>query len=258
MIHLAGDLDVGGGSVLIMAGPCAVESRERIRAIASLLAPLGVRVLRGGAFKPRTRPGTFEGFGAKGLELIREAADENGMLVVTEVMEPEAVPLVAAYADIMQVGTRNAQNFPLLKALGRCGKPVLLKRGMSSTLSELLGAAEHVTREGNADVMLCERGIRGFDPATRNVFDVGGMVALREMTDLPIIADPSHAVGKRNLVPAVAMAAVAAGADGLIIEVHQEPDRSVSDAAQAMSVGAFEKLLEDLKKIATIMGRRTV
>jgi 3-deoxy-7-phosphoheptulonate synthase len=238
---------IGGDEFVVMAGPCSVESEKQILTTAEAVARAGAKILRGGAFKPRTSPYDFQGMEEEGLKLLRKAKKETGLAIVTEVMSDRDVNLIAEYADIMQVGARNMQNFVLLKALGKCGKPVLLKRGLSSTVKELLMSAEYITAHGNPEIILCERGIRTFETATRNTCDIAVIPALNELTHLPVILDPSHATGKRSLVPAVARAGVAAGADGLLIEVHPAPERAMSDGAQSLSIAQFELLMQDLR-----------
>jgi 3-deoxy-7-phosphoheptulonate synthase len=251
-----GDLEIGGEEVVVMAGPCAVESEEQIDVIAGLVSAAGARVLRGGAFKPRTSPYSFQGLGEKGLSLLRSAADRHGMLCVSEVMEVAAVGLVAEHAHILQIGARNMQNAPLLKEVGRSKKPVLLKRGMAATIEELLMAGEYILAAGNPEVMLCERGIRTFETYTRNTMDISAIPVVKKRSHLPMLADPSHGTGRRDKVAPMARAAVAAGADGLIIEVHDHPERALSDGSQSMFPGQFSALMEELKMIAWAIGRK--
>src|ERR1700681_455137 len=239
--------EIGGAEFVVMAGPCSVESEKQIMQAAEAVAKAGAKFLRGGAFKPRTSPYDFQGMEEDGLKLLQKAKQATGLAIVTEVMGDRDVELVAQYADIMQIGARNMQNFMLLKALGKCGRPVLLKRGLSSTVKELLMSAEYITAHGNPDVILCERGIRTFETATRNTCDIAAIPALNELTHLPIILDPSHATGKRSLVPAVARAGVAIGADGLIVEVHPAPEKAVSDGAQSLDLAQFDKMMRDLR-----------
>jgi 3-deoxy-7-phosphoheptulonate synthase len=239
--------EIGGDEFIVMAGPCSVESEDQIMRAAEAVAKAGAKLLRGGAFKPRTSPYDFQGMEEDGLKLLQKAKKATGLAIVTEVMGDNQVELVAEYADVMQVGARNMQNFILLKELGKCGKPVLLKRGLSSTIKELLMSAEYITAHGNPDVILCERGIRTFETATRNTCDISAIPVLNELTHLPVILDPSHATGKRSLVPAVARAGVAVGADGLIIEAHPAPERAVSDGAQSLDLAQFAKMMEDLQ-----------
>jgi 3-deoxy-7-phosphoheptulonate synthase len=239
-------LEIGGGEFIVMAGPCSVESEEQIMRTAESVAAAGARVLRGGAFKPRTSPYDFQGLELEGLKLLRKAKQATGLGIVTEIMSDRDVGLVAEYADCMQVGARNMQNFALLKSLGSCGRTVLLKRGMSSTIKELLMSAEYIVAHGNPNVILCERGIRTFETATRNTCDISAIPVLNEMTHLPVILDPSHAAGKRSLVPALARAAVAVGADGLMVEVHPCPEKAVSDGAQSLALEDFRELMRRL------------
>jgi 3-deoxy-7-phosphoheptulonate synthase len=239
--------DIGGDEFVVMAGPCSVESEEQIMRAAEGVAKAGAKLLRGGAFKPRTSPYDFQGMEEEGLKLLQKAKKATGLAIVTEVMGDRDVELVAQYADVMQVGARNMQNFMLLKALGKCGKPVLLKRGLSSSIKELLMSAEYITAHGNPDVILCERGIRTFETATRNTCDISAIPVLNELTHLPVILDPSHATGKRSLVPAVARAGVAVGADGLIVEAHPVPERAMSDGAQSLDLAQFAKMMGDLQ-----------
>lgn len=249
-------VNIGGEEIVVMAGPCSVESREQIMDIAHAVRDAGATMLRGGAFKPRTSPYAFQGMGESGLKLLREAGDTTGMLVVTEVMAPSEVPLVAQYADILQIGTRNMQNYSLLHAVGESHCPVLLKRGMSSTIEELLMAAEYILSHGNYRVMLCERGIRTFETFTRNTLDINAVPSLKSLTHLPVIVDPSHATGKRELVDAASRAAIAAGADGLIVEVHDHPERALSDGAQSLTPDQFAKLMKRVARVADAVDRR--
>ena len=240
-------VEIGGDRFVVMAGPCSVESERQIMQTAEAVAAAGARILRGGAFKPRTSPYDFQGMEAEGLKLLAKAREATGLAIMTEVMSDRDVELVAEYADIMQVGARNMQNFSLLKTLGKCGRPVMLKRGMSSTIKELLMSAEYVTAHGNPDVLLCERGIRTFETATRNTCDISAVPVLNELTHLPVILDPSHATGKRSLVPALCRAGVAVGADGLIVEVHPNPEKAVSDGAQSLTLEQFAAMMRELK-----------
>ena len=240
-------VDVGGSEFAIMAGPCSVESEKQIMETAEAVAASGAKIFRGGAFKPRTSPYDFQGLELEGLKLLAKARQATGLAIVTEVMAEPDVELVAEHANIMQVGARNMQNFRLLKALGKCPRPVLLKRGMSSTIMELLMSAEYITAHGNPNIMLCERGIRTFETATRNTCDIAAVPLLNELTHLPVIVDPSHATGKRSLVPALARAAVAVGADGLLIEVHPYPEKAYSDGAQSLALDQFRAMMDDLK-----------
>lgn len=243
----AGGAAIGGDEFVVMAGPCSVENEKQIMETAHAVAESGAKVLRGGAFKPRTSPYDFQGLGEEGLKLLAKAREATGLAIVTEVMSDREADLVAAYADVMQVGARNMQNFALLKTLGSCGRPVLLKRGMSSTIKELLMSAEYITAHGNPNVILCERGLRTFETATRNTCDLAAAPVLNELTHLPVVVDPSHATGKRSLVPPVAQAAVAIGADGLIVEVHPCPERALSDGAQSLNIAEFKQMMIRLK-----------
>jgi 3-deoxy-7-phosphoheptulonate synthase len=240
-------LEVGGGEFIVMAGPCSVESEKQIMETAEGVAAAGAKMLRGGAFKPRTSPYDFQGLEHEGLKLLRKAKEATGLGIITEIMSDRDVDLVAEYADCMQVGARNMQNFALLKSLGSCGRPVFLKRGMSSTIKELLMSAEYIVAHGNPNVILCERGIRTFETATRNTCDIAAIPVLNELTHLPVILDPSHATGKRSLVPAVSRAGVAIGADGLILEVHPCPEKAVSDGAQSLTLQGFRRMMDELR-----------
>ena len=255
-ITLGNGLQIGGDGFVVMAGPCAVESRELLLRAAEAVAAAGATVLRGGAFKPRTSPRSFQGLGEAGLLLLAEASRLTGLPVVTEVLDPRDVPLVAAHASILQVGSRNMQNFPLLREVGRQGRPVLLKRGAAATLDELLLAADYILQEGNGNVILCERGVRGFDPSTRYVLDLCAVPVLRQRTDLPIVVDPSHGTGDASLVPAMAKAALVAGADGLLVEVHAAPEQALCDGKQALRPGDFAALTAELRRLVPLCGRR--
>jgi len=250
-----GNLEIGGERVVMMAGPCSVESREQINQCAELVARTGAQVIRGGAFKPRSSPYSFQGLGEEGLRMMRRAADRHGLLVVSEVMDQTQIPMVAQYSDILQIGARNMQNFNLLREVGRQRKPVLLKRGISATIEELLLSAEYILAGGNYDVILCERGIRTFETYTRNTMDISAIPVVKRLSHLPIIGDPSHGTGRRDKVIPMARAAVAAGADGLIIEVHPDPDRALSDGAQSLRPEQFEELMGQLRVIAPAVGR---
>ncbi|HUS77814.1 MAG TPA: 3-deoxy-7-phosphoheptulonate synthase [Patescibacteria group bacterium] len=250
-----GDVPVGGREIVVIAGPCSVESREQIMETARAVRSAGASMLRGGAFKPRTLPYSFQGLGEEGLRLLAEARDETGLPVVTEVMSPGNVELVERYADVLQVGARNVQNYPLLKRLGEARKPVLLKRGMASTIEEWLSAAEYILHGGNEDVILCERGIRSFDALTRFTLDLTVVPLLKEVSHLPVVVDPSHGTGVRSLVAPMARAAVAAGADGLMVEVHPRPEEAKSDGAQSLRPDEFRQLMEDLEPVARAVGR---
>jgi 3-deoxy-7-phosphoheptulonate synthase len=246
---------IGGKPVVLIAGPCAVENERQLLATATGVAAAGAQLLRGGAFKPRTSPYAFQGLGSAGLELLARARRETGLLVVTEAMDQDTLDQVAEVADVIQVGSRNMVNYALLKRVARTGKPVLLKRGMAATLDELLFAAEYILAEGNPRVMLCERGVRGFDGSTRNVFDLAAIPLLHSRTHLPVIADPSHGTGRRELVPAMARAAIAAGADGVMIEVHPDPDHARSDGHQSVPLDEFPAVVRDLARVADAVGR---
>jgi len=239
--------EIGGQEFVVMAGPCSVESEEQIMRAAEAVAAAGARLLRGGAFKPRTSPYDFQGLELEGLMLLRKAKQATGLAIVTEVMSEGDVDLVSEYADILQIGARNMQNIPLLKSLGRTSRPILLKRGMSSTIRELLMSAEYIVAHGNPNVVLCERGIRTFENATRNTCDISAVAVLNELTHLPVVVDPSHAAGRRSLVPPLARAAVAVAADGLLIEVHPTPDKAISDGAQSLSIPEFQALMQSLQ-----------
>ncbi|MBP2649656.1 MAG: aroF 1 [Firmicutes bacterium] len=244
---------IGGGNVVVMAGPCAVESREQLLEAASLVKEGGAQMLRGGAYKPRTSPYSFQGLELKGLEYLAEAREVTGLKIVTEVTEVTAVEAVAEYADMLQIGARNMQNFQLLKAVGRAGKPVLLKRGIAATISEWLHAAEYILNEGNYDVIMCERGIRTFEEYTRNTLDLSAVGAIKELSHLPIIVDPSHGTGRWKLVQSMSMAALAAGADGLMIEVHPNPAEALSDGPQSLNPANYQKLMEAVGKMTEFM-----
>ncbi len=247
VIRLGQGVEVGGDEFIVMAGPCSVESEKQILESAELAAKGGAKVLRGGAFKPRTSPYDFQGMEEEGLKLLAKAREQTGLAIVTEVMSDTDVALIAGYADVLQVGARNMQNFALLKSLGHCGKPILLKRGLSSTIKELLMSAEYIVAHGNPDVMLCERGIRTFETATRNTCDISAVPVLHELTHLPVILDPSHATGKRSLVPALSRAGVAIGAEGLIVEIHPNPSKAISDGAQSLDPALWYSMMKDLQ-----------
>jgi 3-deoxy-7-phosphoheptulonate synthase len=250
-----GDVEIGGPRVVVMAGPGSVENRDQIERSAEIVASAGARVIRGGAFQPRTSPYSFQGLGEEGLQLLRQAADRHGLLVASEVMDQAQIPLVAQYADILQVGARNMQNFTLLRELGKQAKPVLLKRGSSATIEELLLSAEYIMAGGNYDVILCERGIRTFETYTRNTMDISAIPVVKKLSHLPIVADPSHATGRRDKVVPMARAAVAAGADGLLVEVHPDPDRALSDGAQSLRPEQFQEMMRQLRIIAAAVER---
>src|SRR5262245_9309723 len=251
----AGDLEIGGEQVAVIAGPCSVESRDQIERSAEIVAHGGARLIRGGAFKPRSSPYSFQGLGEDGLRMLREAARRNGLLVVSEVMDQTQIPLLVEYADILQVGARNMQNFNLLRELAKERKPVLFKRGISATIEELLLSAEYILAGGNYDVILCERGIRTFETYTRNTLDLSAIPVVKKLSHLPIVADPSHGTGRRDKVAPMARAAVAAGADGLMIEVHPDPDRALSDGAQSLRPEQFEDLMRQLRMMAPAVDR---
>jgi len=257
VIHVNG-ASIGDGGFVIMAGPCSVESREQILETAHFVREQGAHILRGGAFKPRTSPYSFQGLEVQGLKYLAEAKEQTGLPVVTEVLSPETVEVVAEYADILQIGARNMQNFALLKAIGRVKKPVLLKRGMSATLEELLLAAEYLVAGGNPEIILCERGIRTFEPYTRNTLDISAVPVIKQLSHLPIIVDPSHATGKRDLVPPLAKAALVAGADGLMVEVHPEPEKAKSDGPQSLRFADFRRMMDELRQIRAALGKSMV
>ncbi|MBD1892149.1 3-deoxy-7-phosphoheptulonate synthase [Trichocoleus sp. ST-U2] len=254
-VKLSEQVSIGGTELAIIGGPCTVESLEQMETVASQLAAAPVQALRGGVYKPRTSPYAFQGMGVEGLQILADVRSRYGIPVVTEVMSIGQIEAVATHADMLQIGSRNMQNFDLLKALGQAGKPILLKRGLASTIEEFVMAAEYILSHGNPDVVLCERGIRSFDNYTRNVLDLGAVAALKQITHLPVIVDPSHAVGKRELVAPLAKAAIACGADGLIIECHPEPEKSVSDARQALSLEDMVDLVHSLRPVAAAVGR---
>ena len=252
------DVPVGGSQVVVMAGPCSVESREQVLATALAIKHSGASVLRGGAYKPRTSPYDFQGLGVEGLKILREAGDLAGLPVVTEVMCEDDIAAVCDHADMLQVGARNMQNFALLKRLAKCGKPVLLKRGASATVKEWLAAAEYILHGGNDDVILCERGIKSFDSSLRNTLDLAAVALVKEMTHLPVIVDPSHATGKRSLIALTAKAAIAVGADGVIVEVHPDPDKAWSDGAQSLTFGLFDEMMAEIARPARSVYRPVI
>ncbi len=256
VIRLPGGLSLGGDEVLVMAGPCSVESERQILDAARTVREAGAAVLRAGAFKPRSSPYSFQGLGRAGLRMLARAREETGLLIVTEAMDAEGLDQVLEVADIVQIGARNMQNYSLLKHAGRAGKPVLLKRGLSATIQELLLSAEYILAEGNPQVILCERGVRGFDTVTRNLFDLSAIPVVHGLSHLPIVADPSHGTGHRDMVTPMARAAVAAGADGLLVEVHPTPDRALSDGAQSLYPEQFERMMRETRLIAEAIGRR--
>ncbi len=250
-----GGVKIGGGNLAMIAGPCAVEDEPRMRAIAKAVKEAGANIYRGGAYKPRTSPYAYQGSGEDGLKLLRKIGDEFGMPIVTEVMDPRCVEIVAEYADMIQIGARNMQNFVLLTEVGKTKRPVLLKRGMSATINDLLMSAEYVLSQGNSQVVLCERGIKGFDPATRNLYDVAAVPVLQGLSHLPIIVDPSHATGRPDLIPACAYAGIAAGADGVHIEVHDCPEVAKSDGPQALLPKQYAEVMDQIRKLAAVFGK---
>jgi len=250
-----GKVKIGGGHLAMIAGPCAVEGAEILDTIAKEVKAAGANILRGGAFKPRTSPYSFQGMGEEGLKILRSAGDRHDMPVVTEVMDPRQVDLVNRHADMFQIGARNMQNFDLLREVGQTKKPVLLKRGMSATVKDLLMSAEYILAEGNKQVVLCERGVRSFEDSTRNMFDLSAVPNVKGQSHLPIIADPSHATGRRDLIPAMARAAVAAGADGVHVEVHSCPEKALSDGPQALLPKQYASLMNDLRRLAEVVGK---
>ena len=249
------DVEIGGSRVVVMAGPCSVESQDQIERSADIVADAGATVIRGGAFKPRSSPYSFQGMGEDGLRLLRNAADRRGLLVISEVMDSTQISLLAAYSDILQIGARNMQNFNLLREVSKLRKPVLLKRGIAATIEELLLSAEYILSGGNYEVILCERGIRTFETYTRNTMDVSAIPVLHKLSHLPIVADPSHGTGRRDLVPPMARASVAAGADGLLMEVHHDPEHALSDGAQSLYPDQYAELMKQLRVIAPAVGR---
>jgi len=255
IVKLANGIEIGGNKIIVMAGPCSVESREQILTSAKLVAAAGGQFLRGGAFKPRSSPYSFQGMGLDGLKLLREVADETGLLVITEVMEISQIELMVPYIDCFQVGARNMQNFNLLRELGHVRTPVLMKRGISATIEEVLLSAEYILSGGNYNLMLCERGVRTFETYTRNTMDISAIPVLKKLTHLPVLGDPSHGVGIRDLVPAMALASVAAGADGLLMEMHPNPDKAMSDGAQSLYPEQLQKLMAQLRMLAPVVGR---
>jgi 3-deoxy-7-phosphoheptulonate synthase len=249
----AGEVNIGGGYCTIIAGPCSVESRDKYLEIALIIKDMGVHILRGGAFKPRSSPYSFQGLGEAGLKILGEARELTGLPVVTEVVDIRDVEKTCCYVDILQVGSRNMQNFSLLKEIGSSGKPVILKRGFAATIEEWLLAGEYILDSGNPNVILCERGIRTFEEMTRNTVDIGAVALVKELSHLPVLVDPSHATGRRSLVPPVARAAIAAGADGLMVEVHQQPDQAISDGRQSLNPLMFNSLVKDIKRLAEVL-----
>jgi len=256
VIDLGKGVSIGGSEVVVAAGPCAVESPDQIADVAAKVARAGAKLLRGGAFKPRSSPYSFQGLGEQGLKLLRDAADKNDLLVVSEVMDPSQIEIMLPYVDVLQVGARNMQNYHLLRGLGEVDKPVLLKRGMSGTIEELLLSAEYIMAGGNYKVILCERGIRTFETALRNTMDIAAIPVLKSLSHLPVVADPSHGTGKRDKVAPMARAAVAAGADGLLIEVHPDPERALSDGVQSLYPDQFAQLMKEIRAIASAVDRK--
>ncbi|MGA8034473.1 MAG: 3-deoxy-7-phosphoheptulonate synthase [Candidatus Acidiferrales bacterium] len=255
IITIGKGVSIGGTEVVAAGGPCAVESEAQINEVAERVAAAGGKLLRGGAFKPRSSPYSFQGMGEAGLKLMRQAADRNGLLVVSEVMDPTQIEVMLPYVDLLQVGARNMQNYYLLRALGEIQKPILLKRGMSATIEELLLSAEYIMSGGNYNVILCERGIRTFDTYMRNTMDIAAIPVIKSLSHLPVVADPSHGTGRRDKVAAMARAAVAAGADGLLVEVHQDPERALSDGAQSLYPDQFDQMMKEIRAIAPAVGR---
>lgn len=254
-IVTAGQVEIGGNNVVVMAGPCSVEGRDQIERAADIVADGGAKIIRGGAFKPRSSPYSFQGLGEPGLQMLRAAADRRGLAVISEVMDISQIELLSAYSDILQIGARNMQNFNLLRELGKIRKPVLLKRGIAATIEELLLSAEYILSGGNYEVILCERGIRTFETYTRNTFDLSAIPVVKKLSHLPIVADPSHGTGRRDMVPPMARAAVAAGADALLMEVHHDPDHAVSDGAQSLNPQQYAELMTQLQALTPAIGR---
>ncbi|HJS28372.1 MAG TPA: 3-deoxy-7-phosphoheptulonate synthase [Anaerolineales bacterium] len=255
VIPIGKGVEIGGPRVILMVGPCAVESYDQTRKVASAVHQAGGQVLRGGAYKPRTSPDTFPGLGLEGLKILREAADEFGLLIVTEAPSVELLPVVLDYTDIVQIGSRNMQHFPLLWAAGEANKPVLLKRGFMSTIDEWVSAGEHILKRGNDQIIFCERGIRGFDPSTRNVLDVSAIPLVKELCGYPVVGDPSHATGRTNLILPASRAAIAAGADGLLVETHPDPANALSDGDQALPLDQVDRLFTEARRIAAAINR---
>ncbi|TVP96411.1 MAG: 3-deoxy-7-phosphoheptulonate synthase [Acholeplasmatales bacterium] len=256
LVRISDSLTIGGDQTVIMAGPCSVESYEQLDTIAQAVKAAGAHVLRGGAYKPRTSPYTFQGLGLEGLKMMRDVADKHGLAVVSEITSPDLLDVFEQYVDIMQVGARNMQNYPLLKALGQSRKPILLKRGLSATIEEWLMAAEYLLAGGNENVILCERGIRTFETYTRNTLDIAAVLAIKELSHLPVIVDPSHATGKWHMIEKASLASLAVGADGLIIEVHHDPERALSDGAQSLKPEKFSVLMDSLRELAPLLGKQ--
>lgn len=252
----AGDVKIGGESFVVMAGPCSVESREQLLKTAEAVKRSGAKILRGGAFKPRTSPYSFQGLGIEGLKLLKEVSELTGLPVVTEVMDVRQIEVVAEYADILQIGARNMQNFNLLSEVGKAGKPVLMKRGFSNTVEELLMAAEYIAREGNDQIILCERGIRTFETSTRNTLDISAVPVLKRLTHLPVVVDPSHAAGRSDIVAELSLAALAVGADGILVEVHPDPKNALCDGPQSLNLEQFDLLMQELREVAGALKRK--
>ena len=254
-INIRGNI-IGGERIIVIAGPCSVESEEQLIEVAHIVKAAGAHILRGGAFKPRTLPYSFQGLGEEGLKILAKARDETGMPIITEVMAPEDVELVESYTDILQIGARNMQNFPLLRRVGTAEKPVMLKRGMSATIEEWLGCAEYILNEGNLDVILCERGIRTYETITRNTLDISAVPIIKQISHLPIVVDPSHGTGVRSLVNPMAKASIAAGADGIMVEVHPHPEKALSDGDQSLHPIEFQHLMRELNQLSQAIGRK--
>lgn len=250
-----GNISIGGGSLTIMAGPCSVESKEQINTIADLVKKSGAQLIRGGAYKPRTSPYSFQGLKREGLKLLCEVREKTGMPIVSEIISPRHIDMFEEYVDVIQIGARNMQNFDLLKEIGKTRKPILLKRGMSSTIEEWLMSAEYIMSRGNPNVILCERGIRTFETYTRNTLDLSAVVAVKKLSHLPIIVDPSHATGRRDMIEPMALAAIAAGADGIEVEVHNDPSKALSDGPQSLTPNEFDKMMVKVKKMAELVGK---
>ena len=255
IVKLKNGIEIGGKDFVMMAGPCSVESEEQLRIIAKSVKKSGAHLLRGGAYKPRTSPYAFQGLEVEGLKILRKIGDETGLAIVTEIPSPDLIPLFEEYVDLIQVGARNMQNFHLLKALGKCNTPILLKRGLSATIEEWLMSAEYIMAGGNENVILCERGIRTYEKYTRNTLDISAVLAVQELSHLPVIIDPSHAAGRWNMIEKLSLASLAVGASGLIVEVHHDPEHALSDGAQSLKLNKFAHLMEELKKVATVLGK---
>jgi 3-deoxy-7-phosphoheptulonate synthase len=256
IVKLKNGIEIGGKDFVMMAGPCSVESEEQLRIIAKSVKKSGAHLLRGGAYKPRTSPYAFQGLEVEGLKILRKIGDETGLAIVTEIPSPDLIPLFEEYVDLIQVGARNMQNFHLLKALGKCNTPILLKRGLSATIEEWLMSAEYIMAGGNEHVILCERGIRTYEKYTRNTLDISAVLAVQELSHLPVIIDPSHAAGRWNMIEKLSLASLAVGASGLIVEVHHDPEHALSDGAQSLKLNKFAHLMEELKKVSTVMDKK--